>query len=917
MQKSASPSSKRLSKSRWFYAYFALAFFDVLIVLGSLHLINQVLELYHETSRKSQLWGVHLDTIADISQLAIKANTPGNDIFETKHIPTEFQKYHDVYAQLTQKMSEEEDALQALGDTPNTRPITDHLAAARKNLYLLDLEVAAIFEEFKNGRIASAASHMSLMDRHYAQFSTELEKAASSVRKTQQALFQDQLEQIQHLESLQWMIGGLVLVMLAGASIYGHSLIRKLRQSEERTNRTEAELQAIFNATLDCIIVINEKGIVQSMNNTVTRMLGYETSELIGKNISNIMPEPYKSNHDDYINFYLRTGIARIIGSSREVQVLHKNGEVIPIMLGVNEMQLGKSRLFVGTLHNISERKAVEETLKSYTDELKEAKEKAETAARAKTEFLANMSHEIRTPLNGVLGVAGLLLGSNLTKEQRNWAEVIRKSGDSLLEIINDILDVSKIEAGELRLEPINFSLYAAIEDLTDIMMYKAQEQGIELLVEFAPGTPEFYVGDVGRVRQIVLNLISNAIKFTLKGYVLLRIHAEDLHNGTARLFFHVEDTGIGIPADKQDYIFNKFSQAEESTTRKFGGTGLGLAICKTLAQMMDGNISVRSVLGEGSTFYFDIILPFGSVEQKDNIAYPALELAGTHMLIVDDLPINCKILANYLQTWGIICDTAESATQALEMLEARAPSPPYSLILIDQQMPEVSGSDLAAILRKKPAFSEIPLIMMTSLSTSEVAPLDEILALGFLGFMTKPYHPLTLKNMLLFVLDAAFRKDYSQLITRSLILENYTQNKTTESTTKKRFTGCRILVVDDIEINVMLVANILKKHGCHVDSAANGKEALNMATQFNYDMIFMDCHMPEMDGYEATKAIRVHETEQNKNRTPIVAITADAMKDNHARCISSGMDDYLNKPVKAKQIADMLEKWVEGVEIL
>ncbi len=666
---------------------------------------------------------------------------------------------------------------------------------------------------------------------------------------------------------------------LAGIAIERQHAENTLRESEIRYRTlVEGSIQGLF---------IHIDGVIQFANPAVARIFGYSgAEELMGQSYHIVVAPEELDRIEGYRQARLRGEPAP---SQYECRGVKRDGSRIWYECVVSRLMWDGKPAVMSTFLDITDRKRAEVALH-------EAKEAAETAAMAKSSFLATMSHEIRTPMNGVIGMTGLLLDTPLDVAQREYVETIRRSGDSLLTIINDILDFSKIEAGKLELEVLEFDLRTAIEDVLELFAEQASAKGLEIGALVPPDLPTGLVGDPGRLRQVLTNLVGNAIKFTERGEVLIKVRCLEQREQEVLLRFEVIDTGIGIPFDVQQQLFEAFTQADASTTRKYGGTGLGLAISRRLVELMGGTIGVNSTPGEGSTFWLTAKVHVGSSRPGDIDSHEAKALCGVRVLCVDDHEINRQILKMQLGAWGMEVDCVGDGPTALAILqEAQREGRPYELALLDYRMPGMDGLALARAIKTISSLFPIQFVVISSVGMRESQEIHE--ELGPITYLTKPVRQSQLYACLV---RALVTSDPSASDQRRIESSLATHPATV------RF---RVLLAEDNIINQKVAVRMLEKLGCRVDVVANGQEAAAAVAIGGYHICFMDCQMPEMDGLAATMAIRAQE-HQTEAHLPIIAMTANAMPGDRARCIEAGMDDYLSKPVREADLTAMLAQW-------
>ncbi len=675
---------------------------------------------------------------------------------------------------------------------------------------------------------------------------------------------------------------------------------RKL--AERKREEQEARLHAIVNYAVDGIITIDERGIIESFNPAAEQLFGYSVAEILGQNVKLLMPDPHHSEHDDYLTRYRQTGQARVIGSGSEVVGRRKNGSTFPLDLTLSETRLGDRRLFTGITRDITERKLTEQRLEQAalamarrSRELADANEQALSATKAKSEFLTSMSHEIRTPMNAIIAMSDLLQETPLSTEQQEYVNRFSRAATNLLDLINDILDISKIEAGHVELESIAFDIYDLVDKTAELMAVRAHAKQLELVAFVHPNTPTWVLGDPTRLRQVFVNLLGNAIKFTDQGEVVIRVEPDPHVPGSFRC--SVVDTGIGIPAHKHDSIFESFTQVDSSTTRKYGGSGLGLSISKRLVGLMGSRITVDSSEGHGSTFSFVIHLP-ETVTPATATPLPTLSLHNSRFLLVDDTETNRMIVREYLRPFGPELVEVSDGLAAIEALdEAHRRGTPFDLAILDYHMPNMDGLDLAQTIRQRTDCGSLPLIMNASDLRERASQRAREL-----GITSYTYKPISRKRLLEALATAM------KLL--PIVSNTHTDTPLTEPSPMR---PCRILLAEDLEDNRDVVSLFLRGTPYRLDMAENGVVALQKFKTGAYDLVFMDMQMPVMDGLQATVAIRRWEHEHQRVSTPIVALTANAFQEEADKSLAAGCTAHVTKPIKKKTLLATIARYTNA----
>ncbi len=710
-----------------------------------------------------------------------------------------------------------------------------------------------------------------------ARISRPLERLASMAQKVSRGEYSLQIKELDPIKEIATIEKS--FNYMTSAIRENIAAIEKARKEAEisakKAELESAKLRSMIEGMEEGIVVADKDATIIEVNKWFLRALGKNREEIINKKIYEFHKEATNKKIKEILTKYKS-------GEMRDAVEAHR--KLGNMWVTMRTQPIYNEDIYSGIILNVID-----------VTPLIEAKQEAEEASRAKSEFLANMSHEIRTPMNGIIGMTELALSTELTQEQREYLEMVKTSAESLLSLLNDILDLSKIEARKLEFEEIEFDLRNTVESAVDTLAVKAFEKSLEIASHIKPDVPVNLIGDPARLRQVIINLGGNAIKFTEKGEVIVRVEKESEDESGVTLHFSVSDTGIGIPPDKINKIFESFTQADGSITRKYGGTGLGLTISKEIVELMGGRIWVESEVGKGSTFHFTAHFKIGKIKKQMLREIKKINLNGLKVLIVDDNRTNRMILREMALSWGLNPYEVADGIQALEEIKrAYRSGEPYRLVLLDCQMPKMDGFEVARRIKREPFGKEIEIILLTSLGQKGDGALCK--EIGISGYLLKPVKQSELFDTIIMVLGISENdKEEKTLITRHTVQESRRK--------------LRILLAEDNFINQKLAIKMLEKRGHTVIVANDGKEAIDLLEKEQVDVVLMDVQMPGMDGLEATRIIRKKEEETGEH-VPIIAMTANAMKGDREKCIDAGMDDYVSKPIKPDEFFSVVEKW-------
>ena len=674
--------------------------------------------------------------------------------------------------------------------------------------------------------------------------------------------------------------------------------VRKL--AEQKVIDAQRKLLKLLEATPDPILVVNKQGFISQTNQAVTRVFGYKSEELVGQTVEMLIPAEFRPGHDKKLDGYMAAPIRKDLAERKGLDAITKEGKRLTVEINLSPIQIEDETLVVAGIRDITQQKIAEQ-------QSIQAKKIADEANQAKSDFLANMSHEIRTPMNAIIGMSHLALQTELNKKQRNYVEKVHRSAESLLGIINDILDFSKIEAGKLDIEQVPFHLDDVMENLANLVGLKAEEKGLELHFDIDDSVPKHLLGDPLRLGQVLINLGNNAVKFThIGGEVVIRIRQQQESGDKVRLLFSVCDSGIGMSSDQMSRLFQSFSQADSSTTRKYGGTGLGLTISKKLTQLMDGEIWVDSEIDKGSDFHFTA--QFGVLEHEERpTTHAQIELGPLNVLVVDDNSTARDILAQMLESLGFVVTTAKSGNDALQRL-SDTKSSPFELVLMDWKMPVKDGLQTVSELQNQTQWYQPTVIMVTAYGREDISQAAGNLDIG--GVLTKPVTSSSLLDAILLALG-------KEVVTGRRNNLGVQQSQYAI----KKLHGAKVLLVEDNLLNQELALELLSSNGIIVTVAENGQEALDKLALEPFDGILMDCQMPIMDGYTATKKIRQQAVYKD---LPIIAMTANAMAGDKEKVLTAGMNDHIAKPTNVSNMFNTMAAWIvpadpmmiEGTEV-